>query len=457
MEKVRKETLRSRGHDGNGEDGEELKGRRWGMSYDALNTTSMRSDQHVLLFPSPEKHNPDELATLFKAAIAEGTLQHALAARQEQEDGEYARQLQVQDDEDFAREVARATPQHALLAAANAVTLKTPAELIEELDTIWNVLEKLTYSAYPFKGYSVTQPHSGLLWGLNSCHFGALLKSTMAIRNVLAIPSAPECTNEHLTSLMRAFRTVVRENAYSNDNSYNLGFDLVLAFLGNCIHHGYNSNFRDQLRHLLTYAYPSQLYSSRVYLTSDGLGGHFGSGLQWLPVLTPVLQVERTAQIGCPAHRRNKDPIAVFLTISANTARTFQQNFERCCQKQFSSQESTCDHNSTCKERGETTVTEVKWPRAIAIRSNINYDTLQNAQVLTVPVYCSYSTTPIQYSLRAIVRQTPGHYITYSKTDKGEWTLDDDGYSYTDKLYFAFPDTIQGTNEYVLYERFNAS
>lgn len=32
VEKVRKETLRSRGHDGNGEDGEELKGRRWGMN-----------------------------------------------------------------------------------------------------------------------------------------------------------------------------------------------------------------------------------------------------------------------------------------------------------------------------------------------------------------------------------------------------------------------------------------
>ena len=30
MEKVRRETLRSRGHDGNGEDGEELKGRRCG-------------------------------------------------------------------------------------------------------------------------------------------------------------------------------------------------------------------------------------------------------------------------------------------------------------------------------------------------------------------------------------------------------------------------------------------
>jgi len=42
VEKPGTETLRSRGHDGNGEDGEELKGRRWGVKAPDVNQRRTR-------------------------------------------------------------------------------------------------------------------------------------------------------------------------------------------------------------------------------------------------------------------------------------------------------------------------------------------------------------------------------------------------------------------------------
>jgi len=235
-------------------------------------------------------------------------------------------------------------------------------------------------------------------------------------------------------------------NAYESDISPTLGANLVLLFLANCIHHSSNSNFRDQLRHALTYAYPSQLYSSRLILDPPNLKGEFGSATQWLHIMEPHLQLRRKKIIGCELHRRQEIPLPTYLEITA-TGATLQIGFERYCTKQLRTREAPCGFDG-CNRRGTNTVSDIVWPSALAVRCNVSQEQLQTAQTLTVPASCHSSLREHVYELRAVVRQQPGHFVTFTKTTNSNWLLDDDGYSFTNKLFEGFPHNILPSIQY---------